>query len=178
MADQPTGVRQDSGGRGSSSGQVLEDGLFSGMIGALSVAVWFLILDAVNGRPLYTPSLLGKVLFRRADALTDPSVDPAMVVVYTGVHVAVFIAIGMGSAYMISASERTPGMGIMLLFLFVIFEAIFFVYSFAVGGQVIGTLGTWAVVVANVLAAAGMSYYFLKRHPKAAQSIGKSFDEA
>ena len=30
----------------------LLDGLFTGMIGALAVALWFLILDAAAGRPL------------------------------------------------------------------------------------------------------------------------------
>ncbi len=170
----PAGATEAAG----SFAQVAEDGLFSGMIGALTVAIWFLILDILSGRPLYTPSLLGKVLFQRPDALTDPSIDPAMVVVYTGVHMAVFIAIGMGAAKLISASEKVPAMGILLLFLFVIFEAIFFVYSFAMGGQLVGTLGTWAVVVANILAAGGMAFYFLKRHPMAAASIGKSFEEA
>lgn len=158
--------------------QIAEDGLFSGMIGALMVAVWFLILDTLEGHPLYTPSLLGKVLFHGGAAIEDPTIVPAMVVVYTGVHMAAFIAIGMIAAYFVRASERAPAMGILLLFLFVIFEASFFVYSLGVGGGLIGKLGVMAVIVANLLAAGGMSTYFLVRRPAARRSLEKSWEDA
>ena len=158
--------------------QIAEDGIFSGMIGALSVAVWFLILDLIAGRPLYTPSLLGKVLFLGSQAIEDTAIDPTMVVVYTGLHMVVFMSFGMVAAYMVSASERFPAMGILFLFLFVIFEAIFFIYSLAFGGELIGTLGLWAVIVANLLAAGGMSYYFIRRHPLVLKSLQKSFEDS
>ena len=34
---------------------LLVEGAITGAIGATAVAVWFLIVDAVSGRPLYTP---------------------------------------------------------------------------------------------------------------------------
>jgi hypothetical protein len=46
------------------SADILLDGLFTGMIGAIAVAVWFLVLDVAAGRPLFTPNLLGNVLLR------------------------------------------------------------------------------------------------------------------
>jgi hypothetical protein len=158
--------------------QIAEDGLFAGMIGALMVAVWFLILDTIAGRPLYTPSLLGKVLFQGARAMDDPTIVPSMVVVYTGLHMAAFILVGMLAAYLVAASERTPAIGILLLFFFVIFEAAFFVYSLAVGGGLVGRLGVTAVLIANLLAAGGMATYFFWRHPRARQSLDKTWEEA
>jgi len=175
-AERPAPVQ--AGARGSDWSQIGEDGLFSGMIGALCVALWFLILDTVAGRPLYTPSLLGKVLFRGAQAMDDPTMVPSMVVVYTGVHMAMFILLGLIAAWLIRASERAPAMGILLLFLFVIFEASFFVFSLAVGGGLIGRLGVTAVLIGNLLAAGGMSAYFLVRRPRARQSLEKSWEEA
>jgi len=164
--------------RGSDWSQIAEDGLFSGMIGALVVAVWFLALDILAGRPLYTPSLLGKVLFMGSGAMHDPTIVPSMVVVYTGVHMATFIVFGMIAATLIRASERAPVMGILLLFLFVIFEAAFFVLSLAVGGGLVGKLGVVAVIIANLLAAGAMSAYFLVRRPMARHSLEKTWEEA
>ena len=55
--------------------QVLEDGFFAGVIGAGLVAAWYLVLDLLGQRPLYTPSMLGAVLFRGA---TDPTIRYAV----------------------------------------------------------------------------------------------------
>src|SRR2546428_8729585 len=42
-----------------------QEGLVAGLVGAATIAVWFLILDSLSGRPLYTPTVLGTALFRR-----------------------------------------------------------------------------------------------------------------
>src|SRR5262249_22126839 len=55
---------QSSSEERSPASQILEDGLFSGALGAVLVALWYLILDSLAGRPLYTPFLLGSVLFQ------------------------------------------------------------------------------------------------------------------
>jgi len=156
--------------------RIAKDGVFSGMIGALMVVLWFLMLDAIAGHPLYTPSLLGKLLFRVPDALQDPTVVGSFVVVYAGVHFAVFVVFGLVAAYLVSATERTPAMGIFLLF-FVIFETAFFIYNLAVGGGLIAKLGVATVIIANFLAAGGMSAYFIWRHPKVRESIEKAWEE-
>ena len=41
---------------------MLEDGILTGIVGAVVVAVWFLVLDFSRGQPFYTPSLLGSAL--------------------------------------------------------------------------------------------------------------------
>jgi hypothetical protein len=42
--------------------RTLREGFIAGLIGATSVAVWFLIVDLIAGRPLFTPSVLGEAL--------------------------------------------------------------------------------------------------------------------
>jgi hypothetical protein len=44
------------------SHSTLSEGTDVGIIGGLAVAVWFLILDTIAGRPFQTPSLLGQVV--------------------------------------------------------------------------------------------------------------------
>ena len=38
----------------------LREGALTGFIGATAIAVWFLIVDTVTGRPFYTPEFLDR----------------------------------------------------------------------------------------------------------------------
>src|SRR5262249_56241902 len=53
-----------------------QEGLIAGLVGAATVALWFLIIDAIQGRPPYTPTVLGAALFGRAAALPPPDPGP------------------------------------------------------------------------------------------------------
>src|SRR5919109_170591 len=48
-------------------GGVLREGIVAGVIGAAVVAVWFFVIDAIQGEPLRTPRLLGTALLRADD---------------------------------------------------------------------------------------------------------------
>ena len=75
--------------------RILWEGMVTGLIGAVSVAVWFLIVDGAAGRPFYTPAVLGS-------AATLGLRDPTTVVItlqsvgaYTAFHVLAFFAVGI-----------------------------------------------------------------------------------
>ncbi|MFB3121251.1 MAG: hypothetical protein ACE10H_03535, partial [Candidatus Binatia bacterium] len=73
------------------------EGIIAGMIGAAIIAIWFLILDTFNGRPLYTPTVLGTALFGRGEGLSSPEsmrVSWEMTLMFTWVHGMVFAVIG------------------------------------------------------------------------------------
>jgi hypothetical protein len=152
---------------------VLEDGFFAGVIGAGLVALWYLVLDLAGGRPLYTPSLLGSVLFKGATDLAVIPVEPQVVAWYTAVHFLVFLGVGMVASWLATQFDRFPTVGVAILFLFVIFETGFFIFAFTVGRAVLGTLGLWTIAVANLLAAAGMALYLLRRHPMALRNMNR-----
>ena len=46
--------------------KMLPEALMAGCIGAGIIALWFLILDVIGGQPLYTPMVLGTVLFQQS----------------------------------------------------------------------------------------------------------------
>src|SRR3990170_227162 len=46
--------------------KVYVEGIIAGLIGAATIAIWFLILDVLDGRPLHTPTVLGTALFRQS----------------------------------------------------------------------------------------------------------------
>lgn len=142
------------------------EGLVAGVVGAATIAAWFLVLDTLSGRPFYTPTVLGTALFRRG-ALPDlttlaPSIE--MVAMFTWVHVLVFAALGVVAARLIRVSERNPSYGFGLVLMFVVSSAVFFVAALIFSAPVLRVV-TWpAVLAGNLLAAAAMAAYFWRRH--------------
>ena len=148
--------------------RVYQEGIIAGIVGALSVALWFLVLDVAHGRPFYTPTVLGTALFGRGvwpatlEAL-PPSFE--MVAMFTWVHLLGFAVIGVVVARLIAMAERNPSLGFGFVLLFVILEACFTVAMMIVAEPVLRAL-TWpAILVANLLAAGAMAAYFRLRHP-------------
>jgi hypothetical protein len=166
-------TRPDSGAltaaaRSPALSRVFQDGVAAGLIGAATIAVWFLILDSIQGRPLHTPNLLGTALFRRAESLADPgsvSLSPEMVLMFTWVHGLVFIMVGGLASWLLSQVERYPSIGVGILILFIVCEFGFLVGAMLFAAPLLHALAWPAVVVANLLAASAMGAYFWFRHP-------------
>ncbi len=144
-----------------------QEGLVAGLVGAATIAVWFLILDSLSGRPLYTPTVLGTALFRRGGTTPLSEILPnlEMVLMFTWVHGLVFVAIGGIVARLLALAERQPGVGFGVLMLFVFFEFGFIVAAMFFAEPILHALAWPAVLVANILAAAAMGGYFWLRHP-------------
>ncbi|MBI2218393.1 MAG: hypothetical protein HYU51_13960 [Candidatus Rokubacteria bacterium] len=146
---------------------IATDGIVAGVIAALAVAVWFLVLDTLAGRPFHTPTVLGTALFRRGAGLESPETLPIsleMVGMFTWVHALVFIALGGVASFLLSAVERRPSLGFGLLLLFVMFQAGFTVAAVVVTPQVITIIGWIPILAANLLAASSMAAYLGWRH--------------
>src|SRR5919206_5357445 len=91
------------------------EGLTVGFIGATSVALWFLILNAVEGRSLlYTPTVLGKALFRIFGPFGGEP-DIVYVIAYTIFHYGVFALVGILVTLVVHRAERQPSVLALLL---------------------------------------------------------------
>ena len=147
--------------------RLYQEGMTAGVIGAATVAVWFLLLDSASGRPLYTPTVLGTAIFRRA-ALATPetlSVSLEMVGMFTWIHVLIFAALGGVASRLLAMVERNPSWGFGLLLLFVVFEFGFVAAAALLASPILRVIPWPSVLGANLLAAAAMSAYFWRRHP-------------
>ena len=167
----PTGAR-------TTTSEVVLDGLFTGMIGALVVALWFLALDVIAGRPLHTPALLGTFLLHGGEAARQPTVAPLEIAAYTAFHFVAFILVGLTLSWMMTLFERFPIMFFVILVLFVCLQLAFFGLNVALGAQLMGQLSIWSVVVANILAATSMSLYQWKRHPGVLKSVERLWEDS
>ena len=142
------------------------EGIVAGLIGAAVVALWFLFLDVARGRPLFTPALLGAAVFHGATAPADVAVVAGPIVGYTLLHVLAFVAFGVVAASFLRASEQEPTAFIAFVVLFAAFEVFFFTVLGTFGRSLLGALVWWAIFTGNLLASAGMLWYFLRAHPR------------
>ncbi|MGH7323848.1 MAG: hypothetical protein ACREJ9_04285 [Candidatus Rokuibacteriota bacterium] len=149
---------------------VLREGLVAGLLGAAVVAVWFLVIDSIQGEPLRTPHVLA-VAFLRA-----PPGAPA-VVLYTVVHGLAFVLFGFLTSVLIAGAEREPMFVFALVILFTAFEVFFFA-AIVIGARwVLDELPVWTIFVGNLLAAASMLGYFYAGHRTLARRMATAWAE-
>ncbi len=141
------------------------EGAIAGLLGAGSVALWYLLFDLLNGRPLITPSLLGEVILL-GRGTPGPAVDMTAVAAYTFLHLAVFILIGTVAARLVDLAERQGVFRFALLMLFVVFEVLFYGLVQIGFAATRGLFPLWTVLGANTLAAVVMGGWFYRQHPK------------
>lgn len=143
----------------------LYDSFFGGAIGGSVVALFFLVVDLVGGRPLFTPSMLGSVIFAGAapEAVTEVRLD--MVAYFTLVHFAAFGVLGMGFAFLYHEVELRSRHPIeVLLLLLLIFEGASLGVALVLMPGVTEQLGAFRVFLANLLAAVAMGIFLLASH--------------
>lgn len=136
---------------------VLGEGAVAGLIGAGAVAVWFLLIDTLQGEPLRTPRMLA-VAFLQA-----PAGAPA-VLAYTIAHGLAFALFGIVASVLIAGAEREPMFVFALVILFTAFE-VFFLAAVLIGARwILVELAPWTIFVGNLLAAVSMLAYFYTGH--------------
>jgi len=151
-------------------GRVLGEGMIAGLLGAATVAVWFLVVDFVQGEPLQTPNLLG-IAFLRAEP------GPTAILLYSLAHAVAFVAFGVVASVLIAGAERDPMFVFALVILFTAFE-ILFIGALLIGGRwLLDELPAWQVLVGNVLASAVILAYFFKSHRGLARRMGEAWVE-
>lgn len=159
--------------------RIAENGVLAGILGACVVALWFLVLDLVTrGVPFYTPSLLGSIIFGGMDVSEVSEQNGAAIFAYTGLHGILFLAAGTALAWMFTQFERNPQFGMVLLLLFITFEAILWGVGVSLVPALAGAVGAWAILFANVASAAAMFAFLLGRHPQALEQLRRGWEEA
>ena len=132
------------------------EGVLVGLVGAATVALWFLIYDAAAGVPFRTPGVLGAALFQ---GLRDPAeleITTGAVLGYTVVHVAAFVAFGLGVAGLFALAERDRRVLFWLFMLFCCFEVFAIALATVVWEMLGHAIPMWPFLVANGLATATM----------------------
>jgi hypothetical protein len=153
------------------SHSIASEGTDVGIIGGLAVAIWFLILDSIAGRPLMTPSLLGQVVLMGDSTPDTSNIVFGAILLYTAFHFVVFALIGMGLVALVHWGTENPIVRYALLPVFLAFEVLFYGLLEVLSERTGELFPFWAVVMANTLAAISMGLYLWIRHPAFRRSI-------
>jgi hypothetical protein len=154
-------------------GVVVREGITTGLIGAIVIAVWFAVLDAVRGEMFATPIGLGTALGTMFTGRYTPPGPAAAMTIYTMFHFAAFIIVGLIFAWVVNAAERAPSALIGFLGLFVAVEVGFIGFTQMLAIDADSRLPWLQVGLANVLAAAAMGYYMWRQHPGLAKRVDR-----
>ncbi|MBC7791754.1 MAG: hypothetical protein H7Z74_17540 [Anaerolineae bacterium] len=150
---------------------LLNRGIVTGLVGAGSVALWFLLLDVIRGAPFFTPAALGSVLFFGAASPSGVQTTAAVIAAYTAVHVAIFAVVGVALEWSVERMERAPGMWVMALLVTIMMEALFLGVAGSLSAWVLGAVGYWAVLVANLISVIAMGTLLWRTHPVLRESF-------
>jgi hypothetical protein len=156
----------------SSDTRIVREGIVAGLIGAATVAAWFLVFDLFQRTPLQTPAVLWQGLIRGAAPIGAVPVVFGPVLGYTIVHVLAFAAFGIVAAALVAGAEREPAMLLALLIFFAAFEVFFLALVAFLARPILGVIAGWAILIGNFLAALSMLGYFFRRHRALAETLG------
>ena len=142
------------------------DAFYVGGIGGGLVALFFLAFDVVaRGQALFTPSLMGSVLFEGSAPRAVESVSMMAVAKYSVVHFVAFGVLGLGISFLTHQAEiRSRHPLVVIALVFAILELAFWLAaSIAIPG-VLGRLGVLPVAAANLIAAVGVALFLVSTH--------------
>jgi len=143
---------------------MIAEGVIGGTLGAVAVAVWFLLIDLSMGQPFRTPALLGATVF---EGLRDPAAlhtTTRVVLEYTLLHWAAFVAFGLVTAGLLAAADRDPRLLFVVFMLFCCFEVFALGLISVLAEWLFEVLAWWTLVLANLLAGLSMLGFFFRRH--------------
>jgi len=151
--------------------RILREGFIAGLIGAAEVALWFLTIDALAGRPFFTPAMLGSAVFFQAHDPTQVVIAFSRIVPYTMIHVCAFIIVGTVAAALAAEVEVAPPTLYLIVVTFAVFEFGFYIMLAVLAQPLLGALTWWNVAIGNAIAAYGMGYYLWREHPKIREAL-------
>jgi hypothetical protein len=154
----------------STRSHAIRDGLVTGLIAAITVAMFYAVFDFLAARGvLYTVDLLGRAVFLGE---RDPSIlllpvkpDARLVLMYNALHLSIALAIGLVVVGLVRYAETHPPRA---RWVTAVIVGGFFVTIIAIAaltGSFRALLPWWSIVAANVLAVVCAGLYLTRRRP-------------
>ena len=154
-----------------SRARIVIDGAVAGIIGAVVVALWFLIFDTIRGHPLETPALLAATILHGTHPAQVHHAIGLLTLEYSLIHFAAFIAFGIAGGLLLETCETESSLLFSLAIFFAAFEVFFIAVVLFLGPNVMAELTWWGIIVGNMLATTAMLSYFFLRHPALAWNL-------
>ena len=137
---------------------VLKQGLIAGSLGYCAIVFYYSVINLMEGRsPFHTVTIIGQALFQPENVM-------AAIIAYNGVHLCVFLLLGLFAAWLVYRVEQQPGVWHAALFTLI---ALFLFASCAVAivaGE-LAHISARVVLPGNLIAAVVLGGYLGWAHP-------------
>ena len=151
--------------RPSLTADLLFDAFYGGGIGGSAIGLFFLVLDVLAGRPLYTPTMIGAVLFDRVAASSVETVRLDIVAFFSIVHFVTFFVLAGALSYVCRRSRLVEGHTLVITALvFSVLTAVILIADWMFMPGVVETLGYGPVLLANALTGLSMAAFMKWSH--------------
>ena len=145
----------------------IREGIGAGLLGAVIVAVWYLVVDAAAGRPFHhTMSALGGVFFRGDANPGARQVMPGLVTGFVVLHVIAFVLVGMALTGIVHLAARNLALRMGLWIGLVVASAMLAGLAYMLSASTAGRVPPWTVVLGTLLGTVTMGVYLWRRHPR------------
>jgi len=151
----------------SATADLLYDAFYGAAIGGSVIALFFLVVDALAGQPLFTPSLIGTALFSSGEVSLNTPIRLDMVAYFSAVHFATFLALGGAISTMCrwtGLSQSNPVYVTIATFL--ILTGVFLLASALFMEGVGSVIGLGKILAANLLTGISMGWFLSYAHSK------------
>jgi len=150
---------------GTPRGDFAYEAFFTGAIGGVVIALFFLAVDALAGHVFFTPSLMGAALVSDTPVSDDVAVRLDRVALYTLVHFGVFLVLGAVASSIRGAALSSGGVVALGAAIFVIMTGAFWIGTTTVLAGVGSAIGWPLVLAANLVTSIAMTAFLNQAHP-------------
>jgi hypothetical protein len=141
-----------------STWRALAHGIVGGLIAGVTVALWFLVVDAVRTEPFDTPALLASTIL--GEEYSWPT--GRLVAVYTVLHFGVFAFLGLAAGWLLHGTKLEPGLLVGAVFGVGVLNGAYYAARLGAGIDVLHVLPVGHVLGANLLGGMLMMVYLHK----------------
>lgn len=152
--------------------RTLLDGAVAGVIGAIVLALWYLIFDAARGQPLNTAQQYAATLFGGFGPGVQHADLGLLIIGHLVFYFCVFGLIGLAAAVILETAEAEAALFPTMLVFVVVFEAFAIMIMMLLGPSGPVSLPWWKFILGDVMATTAILAVFFERHPVLARRLG------
>jgi hypothetical protein len=149
----------------------VREGLVTGLLGAVVVAVWYLVVDTAAGRPFHTPNALGGVFFRGDANPGAREVVPGLVAGFVALHLVAFALVGMLLTLVVHLASRHLALRMGLWIGLVVAFGMLAGLAYMLAASTAERIPPWTVVLGTLLGVVSMGWYLWRRHPRIGSDV-------
>ena len=150
---------------------MIVDGAVAGIVGALVIAIWYLIFDAARGRPLGSLDALAATLFQDFGQGAPQSAFGMMLLGHLVFFLCIFALIGIVAAVILEIAEENAALFPTMLVFVCAFEIFSVMIMMLLGPSGAVSLPWWKFIIGDLMATSAMLAFFLERHPTLARML-------